>query len=248
MVQYFVDMYLAVSSALKGMGVTIKHIWRKPVTLQYPDERWVLPERYKGFVHNNIIRCDACLQCARACPVDCIYIEVEGKGKDRWMTRYAIDYNKCIWCGFCTEPCPTNAITMSHDYDHSVYFRQSYVYEYVASDNPVPSNREKRIEMGYYVEPKPEKPKPKPAADKPAADKPAEDKPAEDKPAVDKLAADEPAAEEPAAEEPAAKKPAAKKPATKKPAAEEPQADDPPAAEQPPTSEPPDNQDKGKSQ
>jgi len=218
MVQYFTDMYLAVSSALKGMGVTIKHLWRKPVTLQYPDERWVMPERYKGFVHNNIIRCDACLQCARACPVDCIYIEVAGKGKDRWMTRYAIDYNKCIWCGFCTEPCPTNAITMSHDYDHSVYFRQSYVYEYVAADNPVPSNREKRIEMGYYVEPKPEKPKPKP---KPAA--PAEDKPAAEKPAADKPAADEPAVDAP-------------------------KAVDQPAAEPPPTSEPPDNQDQGKSQ
>ena len=218
MVQYFTDMYLAVSSALKGMGITIKHLWRKPVTLQYPDERWVMPERYKGFVHNNIIRCDACLQCARACPVDCIYIEVEGKGKDRWMTRYAIDYNKCIWCGFCTEPCPTNAITMSHDYDHSVYFRQSYVYEYVASDNPVPSNREKRIEMGYYVEPKPEKPKPKP--------KPAE--PAEDKPVADKPAAEKPVADEPAAEQPPAV--------------------DSPAAEPPPTSEPPDNQDQGKSQ
>jgi len=220
MVQYFTDMYLAVSSALKGMGVTIKHLWRKPVTLQYPDERWVMPERYKGFVHNNIIRCDACLQCARACPVDCIYIDVAGTGKDRWMPRYAIDYNKCIWCGFCTEPCPTNAITMSHDYDHSVYFRQSYVYEYVAADNPVPSNREKRIEMGYYVEPKPEKPKPKPKP-KPAA--PAEDKPAAEKPAADKPAADEPAVDEP-------------------------KAVDQPAAEPPPTSEPPDNQDQGKSQ
>ncbi len=125
MVRYITDAYQALSSAFKGMGITIKHIWRKPVTQQYPDERWMLPDRYKGFVFNDTNKCNACNQCVKACPVSCIYLETEGKGKDRWMTRYAIDYNKCIWCGFCTEPCPTNAITMSHDYDHSVYFRQS---------------------------------------------------------------------------------------------------------------------------
>ena len=172
MVQYFADMYLAVSSALKGMGVTIKHIWRKPVTLQFPDERWVLPERYKGFVHNNIIRCDACLQCARACPVDCIYIEVEGKGKDRAMTRYAIDYNKCIWCSLCTENCHTGSITMSHDYDHSVYDRRSLVYEFMdPNEQKIPCHRATREAQGWWVPPKEEKKaKPKPAADKPAAE------------------------------------------------------------------------------
>ena len=47
------------------------------------------------------------------------------------MARYAIDYNKCIWCSLCTEHCPTDCITMSHDYDHSVYLRERLVYEFV---------------------------------------------------------------------------------------------------------------------
>ena len=131
MAQYFQDIYSAVNSALVGMTITIKHIWKKPVTLQYPDERQVMPERFRGFVHNDTTKCDACNICAKLCPVDCIYIESEGKGKDRYMTRYAIDYNKCIWCSLCTEPCPTNCITMSHDYDHAVYLREKLVYEYV---------------------------------------------------------------------------------------------------------------------
>jgi NADH-quinone oxidoreductase chain I len=165
MVHYFGDIWQAVSSVVKGMGVTIKHIVRKPVTLQYPDERWVFPERFRGFVHNNIIRCNACLQCAKACPVSCIYIETEGKGKDRHMTRWAVDFNKCIWCGFCADPCPTQAVTMSHDYDHSLYFRQKFVYEFVPPDKPVPCHKEKRLEMGYYVEEKaPPAAKKKPAA------------------------------------------------------------------------------------
>ncbi len=168
MVQYFSDAWYALSSAFQGMGVTIKHIYRKPVTLQYPDERWVMPERFRGFVHNDVIRCNACLQCAKACPVSCLYIETEGKGKDRFMNRYAVDFNKCIWCGLCAESCPTDALTMSHDYDHSVYFRQSFVYEFVPVEKPVPCHKEVRREMGYWVEEKP-----KPAAKAPAPEKPA---------------------------------------------------------------------------
>jgi NADH-quinone oxidoreductase chain I len=152
MVQYVANIYHAVSSALQGMAVTIKHIYRKPVTLQYPDERWVLPERFRGFVFNDIRRCNACLQCAKACPVSCIYIEVEGKGKDRAMTRWAVDFNKCIWCGFCCDPCPTHAVQMSHDYDHSLYSRRDLVYEFVPPDKPVPTHKEKRREQGYFVE------------------------------------------------------------------------------------------------
>ena len=170
MVQYFTDMYQAVSSALVGMGITIKHIWKKPVTLQFPDERQVMPDRFRGFVHNDTAKCDGCLQCAKACPVDCIYIESEGKAKERFMTRYAIDYNKCIWCSMCTEVCHTGSITMSHDYDHSVYFRKSLVYEFMDPNvQKIPCHKQTRIEMGFWMPP--EEVKPKKAADKPADDK-----------------------------------------------------------------------------
>ena len=167
MVRYFTDIWQAVSSAAVGMSITIKHIWKKPVTLQYPEERQVLPPRFRGFVHNDMNKCDACQICARNCPVDCIYIETEGKGKDRWLTRYAIDYNKCIWCSLCTEGCPAFSITMSHDYDHSVYFRESLVYEYVdPTVQKIPCHKDMRVELGFWVMPKPEK---KPAEEKPAA-------------------------------------------------------------------------------
>ncbi len=161
MVRYFTDMYQAVSSAFIGMGITIKHIWKKPVTLQFPDERQVMPERFRGFVHNDTLKCDACNICAKNCPVDCIYIETEGKAKERYMTRYAIDYNKCIWCSLCTENCHTGSITMSHDYDHSVYFRESLVYEFMdPNEAKVPCHRATREELGWWVEPKEEKAKP----------------------------------------------------------------------------------------
>ena len=181
MAQYFVDIYQAVSSALIGMSITIKHIWKKPVTLQYPDERQVMSPRFRGFVHNDMNKCDACQICAKNCPIDCIYIVTEGKGKDRYLTRYAIDYNKCIWCSLCTEGCPTNSITMSHDYDHSVYLRSSLVYEYVdPTVQKIPCHKDTRAEQGFWVMPRPEK-KAKPATDKP--EKPEQPtKPAEETP------------------------------------------------------------------
>jgi NADH-quinone oxidoreductase chain I len=150
------DIREAVVSIAIGMGITFRHLGKKPVTQHYPDERWALPDRFRGFVHNDVPRCTACLACAKDCPVDCIYIETIGKGKEREMSRYAIDYNKCIWCSLCTEHCPTDCITMSHDYDHSVYKRERLVYEFV--DEPVVP----------YKPPKPEKKTP-PAGDKPAA-------------------------------------------------------------------------------
>ena len=202
MVQYFSDIYRSLSSVIQGMGVTIKHLVRKPVTLQYPDERWVLPERFRGFVHNNVLRCNACLGCAKACPVSCIYIETDGKGKDRYMTRWAVDFNKCIWCGLCTEPCPTEAVTMSHDYDHSLYFRRSLVYEFVPPDQPVPCHKEKRLEMGYYVEEKPKPAEKSAPADNAAAPKPVAPKP-KAQPSADSVAPPAPAAETVEAAQPA---------------------------------------------
>jgi NADH-quinone oxidoreductase subunit I len=183
MVQYFQNAYEVVSSALKGMGITFKHIYSKPVTLQYPDERQVMPDRFRGFVHNDTDKCDACGICAKACPVSCIYIETEGKGKERYMTRYAIDYNKCIWCSLCTENCHTDSITMSHDYDHCVYDRQYLVYEFMdPTEQKIPCHRATREELGFFVEPKAEKPKPAatPAAEKPVTEKPVAEKPADD--------------------------------------------------------------------
>jgi NADH-quinone oxidoreductase chain I len=218
MVQYFNDIYKAVSSALVGMSITIKHIYRKPVTLQYPEERQVLSDRFRGFVHNDMTTCDSCNICAKLCPVDCIYIESEGKGKERMMTRYAIDYNKCIWCSMCTENCHTGSITMSHDYDHSVYDRRSLVYEFMdPREGTIPCHRQTRIDTGWWVEPKEDKPKPKPKP-KPEADTVSEAKPVEETPAEPAAPAEavEPAAPETPAEPAAPVEPAADQPSNDK--------------------------------
>ena len=131
MVQYFKDIYRPSAARWWACRSRSSTSDRKPVTLQYPDERQVMPDRFRGFVHNDMTKCDAVQHLREALPGRLHLHRDRGQGQGADMTRYAIDYNKCIWCSLCTENCHTGSITMSHDYDHSVYDRRSLVYEFM---------------------------------------------------------------------------------------------------------------------
>ena len=74
--------------------------------------------------------------CVDVCPVDCIRIEAEGKGKTARMTVYEIDYTKCLFCALCTEPCPTECIHMGPTFDLVGYTRDECIIDYVDRENP----------------------------------------------------------------------------------------------------------------
>jgi formate hydrogenlyase subunit 6/NADH:ubiquinone oxidoreductase subunit I len=121
------------------MRITLKYCFARTVTVQYPDIAPVLQPRFRGFHFFEIEKCIACDQCAKACPVDCIYIEKSGPRKiDKEsgvamggaMIRFAIDYSKCMFCALCTEPCPTECIHMGNIHDMSGYDRQSMIVEF----------------------------------------------------------------------------------------------------------------------
>ncbi|GAB4329105.1 MAG: hypothetical protein Kow0074_25470 [Candidatus Zixiibacteriota bacterium] len=130
-------------SLLVGLRVTMEHFLRKPVTLQYPDETWDLPIGAKGQLFNRIEDCIGCLQCARVCPVDCIAIETakagpdedlgvtsDGNKKKLHVLRFDIDFAKCCYCSLCTDPCPTECLYMTKEYENSVYNRDNLIYHY----------------------------------------------------------------------------------------------------------------------
>ena len=119
MSQYFRNIYRTVYTIMVGMRITLRYYFAKTVTLQYPDVAPALQPRFRGFHYFEIEKCIACDMCAKACPIDCIYIEksgprkldkASGVAKGGAMQRYAIDYAKCMFCGLCTEPCPTDCI------------------------------------------------------------------------------------------------------------------------------------------
>ena len=122
-------------SVLRTIWMVFLHIFRKPITIQYPDEKAKLPPRWRGRIvltrdPDGEERCVACYLCAVACPVDCISLQAtEDEHGRRKPEFFRINFSRCIFCGFCEEACPTYAIQLIPDYEMSEYDRQNLVYE-----------------------------------------------------------------------------------------------------------------------
>jgi NADH-quinone oxidoreductase subunit I len=101
---------------LKGLTITGKKLSKKPITVQYPEEKTPLSTRFRGLhalrkYPNGEERCIGCKLCETVCPALAISIDTEERSdKTRRTTKYEIDLFKCIYCGFCEEACPVDAI------------------------------------------------------------------------------------------------------------------------------------------
>lgn len=107
----------------RGLGLTMRSMFRPKVTRQYPEERWDPPGSYRGrpvlVEENGHERCVACGLCARVCPALAIEVQADetDQDKERYPKKFEINMLRCIFCGFCEEVCPEEAIVMSKDYD-----------------------------------------------------------------------------------------------------------------------------------
>ncbi|MEW9527717.1 NADH-quinone oxidoreductase subunit NuoI [Microbispora sp. NPDC049125] len=125
---------------IKGFGVTFHHMFKKPVTVNYPEEKRPTAPRFHGRHQLNrwpdgLEKCVGCELCAWACPADAIYVE-GGDNTDaeryspgeRYGRVYQINYLRCIMCGLCIEACPTRALTMTNEYELADTSRESLIY------------------------------------------------------------------------------------------------------------------------
>lgn len=129
-----------VADFAKGLRVTLSQMWKPRVTIRYPDEMRVKPERFHGrHVLNRypdgMEKCIGCELCAGACPAFCIHVRGTDNPPDnpvspgeRFGFVYEINMLRCIFCGLCVEACPTEAITMSQLFEMSVSNRGDAIY------------------------------------------------------------------------------------------------------------------------
>jgi NADH-quinone oxidoreductase subunit I len=137
--QYFRNIVNSLVTIALGMAVTIKCFFVKPVTLQYPDEQPTIPEGYRGIHDYDVNRCIICLLCVRECPISCITLEAEGKGKQGKVLKYEIDYAKCLFCNLCCEVCPTSCIVMGKNYSLPGETREACVISFSVQRTEEPS-------------------------------------------------------------------------------------------------------------
>jgi len=118
----------------KGMMVTLKYLFARKITVQYPEEKTPLSPRFRGLhalrrYPNGEERCIACKLCEAVCPALAITIESEERADgSRRTTRYDIDLTKCIFCGFCEESCPVDSIVETNIFEYHGEQRGDLVY------------------------------------------------------------------------------------------------------------------------
>jgi NADH-quinone oxidoreductase subunit I len=140
---YFYDIFHSLFTVLVGMKITIKHLFTRSATVQYPTVKMKIPERARNRLFVNIDDCIGCDQCSIACPVDCITIETikstpdvdlgmtsKNTKKRLYVPRFDIDIAKCCYCGLCVWPCPTECIVMTDVYEFSEFNRQDLIYSF----------------------------------------------------------------------------------------------------------------------
>ncbi|HQS83838.1 MAG: NADH-quinone oxidoreductase subunit I [Alphaproteobacteria bacterium 16-39-46] len=120
---------------LKGLGVTLRYMFKPKVTLDYPFEKGAISPRFRGEhalrrYPNGEERCIACKLCEAICPAQAIVIESETREDgSRRASIYNIDMTKCIYCGLCEEACPVDAIVEGPNFEFATFSHEALIYD-----------------------------------------------------------------------------------------------------------------------
>jgi len=176
------NVYVAVKTVAQGMWITLWYFFqtyqRKAFTqhFEYPELPVPVKPRYRGFHRFDLTTCIGCDKCARACPVDCIYIEKikNPVGKGFRVNGFKIDYTKCMFCALCVDPCPVDCIFMGSTFDQSCFSRDGCIVDFAklpvetawgqATLNPTAVAASKLTAEPVWTKPPDPPPPPKPVA------------------------------------------------------------------------------------
>ena len=132
---------LYLPAVIGGFKVTLRHFFKKKVTMQYPEEKWVVPDGYRGapyLVKDQVgrVKCVSCQLCEFVCPPKAISITPPGAAGapgagnvEKEPKEFEINMLRCIFCGFCQEVCPEEAIFLQKDYSLTGLTRAEMIYD-----------------------------------------------------------------------------------------------------------------------
>ncbi|HQC42182.1 MAG TPA: NADH-quinone oxidoreductase subunit I [Verrucomicrobiota bacterium] len=140
---------LYLPTIIGGFSVSIRHFFRKKITMRYPEEKWTLPPGYRGIPHLvkdqfGRVKCVSCQLCEFICPPKAIKITPPGPDDnpevgivEKQPREFEINMTRCIFCGYCQEVCPEEAIFLMDEYLMCKHSRQEMIL-----------NKDKLLELG----------------------------------------------------------------------------------------------------
>ena len=110
---------------IESLFIVLKHLFMRPVTLEYPEKKRALNSAFRGKLEVN--GCVGCGICKRVCPSGAIEYDKDDNGK---VISYRFDLKKCIFCGNCMYYCPQRAINMTDEYELSTIEKSNLMLKY----------------------------------------------------------------------------------------------------------------------
>src|SRR6478736_5275843 len=128
---------LYLPAIMQGFRTTLSHVFKKPVTQEFPEVRPKLPANYRGVHRLNRdeegrVKCVACYMCSTACPAHCIDIVAAPSpwpDREKYPETFVIDELRCIYCGMCEQACPVDAIELTTLCDLTGLSREEMMFD-----------------------------------------------------------------------------------------------------------------------
>lgn len=151
-----------VGAVLKGLSITFSYLFKKPITISYPEVKRRPAARWKGrhylrLWEDGAERCIACKLCQVVCPAQAIYVKASTNPKNhpiskshKYASQFQINMLRCIFVGDCEEACPVDCIVLSREYELAGYTREEMIYtkEMLMEKHPGSSGRDPNVKRG----------------------------------------------------------------------------------------------------